>query len=66
MNLGYLRPLLFDVLLFRFNLLFQLLDLVVEYELELFQFLVFLFQIIDAPFLYNNGQCISENSPDAT
>ena len=44
----------FDVIFTRFNLFFQLLDLVIKNKFELLQLLVFLFQIIYSPFLNAN------------
>jgi len=59
-NLGNLLSHLLNVLLSWFNLLLQLLDLVVEYELELFQLLVLLLQVVDPFLLHNDVQRSNE------
>lgn len=42
---------LFDIILPGFNLFLQLFDLIIQHKLELLQFLVLLFQVINSLFL---------------
>ena len=51
----------FDVIFSRFDLLLQLLDFVVQHELELFEFLVFLLEIVNSLFLKKAKQNRSQN-----
>lgn len=50
---------LFDIILPGLNLFLQLLDLIIQHKLELLQFLVLLFQVINSLFLKipKNSKC---------
>lgn len=50
---------LFDIILPGFNLFLQLLDFIIQHKLELLQFLVLLFQVINSLFLESvkNSKC---------
>lgn len=50
---------LFDIIFPGLNLFFQLLDLIIQHKLELLQFLVLLFQVINSLFLKipKNSKC---------